>query len=137
MNESKPSLKPFEVISGCPNRNQAVRFVSRNLQTKTANSVLVSVQTKFESVWNQTFPTLMHEHMRGAECKEQVGWRRTGGGHQYIWCGFQRSNLKHMWEEWSIKQMVQNNGIARAHQDWDTFWRDANLHSGGRSVMFV
>jgi len=59
INESKPSLKPFGVISGCPNRNQAVWFVSRNLQTETANSVLVLVQTEFESVWNQTSPTLV------------------------------------------------------------------------------
>ena len=52
-------MKPFGVISGCPNQNQAVWFVSRNLQTETTNSVSVSVQTEFESVWNQTSPTLV------------------------------------------------------------------------------
>jgi len=40
-------LKPFGVISSCPNQNQTVWFVSRNLQIKTPNSVSVSVQTKF------------------------------------------------------------------------------------------
>src|SRR5712671_3663773 len=68
MNESKPSLKPFGVISGCPNRNQAVWFVSRNLQTETANLVLVSVQTKFELVWNQTSPTLVAPPVACAAC---------------------------------------------------------------------
>jgi len=48
----------LRVIAGCPNRNQAVQFVSQYFQTETETAGLVSVQTEFGSVWNQTSPTL-------------------------------------------------------------------------------
>ena len=49
----------LRVIAGCPNRNQAVQFVSQYFQTETETAGLVSVQTEFGSVWNQTSPTLL------------------------------------------------------------------------------
>ena len=54
----KLNLKPFKKFEKAKTRNQTVRFGQKFPKLETGNSVSVWFQTEFESVSNQTSPTL-------------------------------------------------------------------------------
>ena len=82
--KSKPSLKWFRVITGYPNWNQTIWFHGKNLQTRTKTTGLVSVQTKFGSVWNQTSPTLVAVNHLKAQITKQYEVTDLGEIESYL-----------------------------------------------------